>query len=600
MSQEKWHGRFSQVLLSGVIMTEAIFARLQARLEAIYQPGDVASTTAAELFRLCQQFRGQKEESAFRTDEQRWSENDVILITYANSVQTPEAMPLATLGRFLNDYVGDRINAVHILPFFPYSSDDGFSVIDYRQVKPDWGAWDDVAAIASQYDLMVDLVINHCSRESLWFSDYVANREPYTEYFIEEEPATDLSLVTRPRNTPLLTPVHTHRGIRHVWATFSEDQIDLNFENPAVLLEMIQILLLYVEQGARFIRLDAIAFLWKRIGTNCIHLPETHEVVKLMRDILEYCAPEVILITETNVPVKENLSYFGASDEAHMVYQFGLPPLVLHALNRGRSDYLSEWMDHIPPLQPGCTYLNFTASHDGIGVRPVEGLLPEREVQDLIDCMHRFGGFVSMKANPDGTESPYEINISLFDACMGTRRGVDHLQVQRFLCSQAIMLAMQGIPAVYIHSLTASPNDLNHVEQTGRTRSINRRIWNWDELECLLENPVTPQAEVYREVIRMIDIRRQQAAFHPSARQDIIRINSDILVNKRSAESGQVIFTISNVTERLIDMPLATLGFLPCGLHDLLALDSATAAVNDVLSLGPYQTVWLTQKKQAI
>ena len=584
-------------------MTEELLARFQTRLETVYQSREVADSTSAEVIRLCELFKAQRAAADRQQPAlaQRWSENDVILITYANSVQKAEEVPLATLKRFLNEYVGDRINAVHILPFFPYSSDDGFSVIDYRQVKPDWGTWDDVANIAADYDLMVDLVVNHCSRESLWFSDYVSNSEPYTDYFIEEDPETDLSLVTRPRNTPLLTPVHTHRGVRHVWATFSEDQIDLNFQNPAVLLEMIQILLMYVEQGARFVRLDAIAFLWKRVGTHCIHLPETHEVVKLFRDVLEYCAPEVVLITETNVPVKENLSYFGASDEAHMVYQFGLPPLVLHALNRGRSDYLSDWMDNIPRLQSGCTYLNFTASHDGIGVRPVEGLLPEREVQDLIDCMHRFGGFVSMKANPDGSESPYEINISLFDACMGTRRGVDHLQVQRFLCSQAIMLAMQGIPAIYIHSLTASPNDLNHVEQTGRTRSINRRIWNWSELECLLENPVTPQAEVYREVIRMVDIRRQQPAFHPSARQDIIRINSDILVNRRTAESGQVIYTISNVTERLMDMPLATLGFLPAGLVDLLALpgenpgQNSVQPVNEVLSLGPYQTVWLTQ-----
>ncbi len=578
-------------------MTEAMIARLQARLERVYQNPETSLDLAKELFRLCSQFKTarchEKWEASAPDVFGRWSEQDVILITYANSVQQAGEIPLQTLNRFLGKYVKDTLNTVHILPFFPYSSDDGFSVIDYRQVKADWGDWGDIEAIADDFDLMVDLVINHCSRESLWFTDYVANREPYTDYFIEADPETDLSSVTRPRNTPLLTPVHTHRGVRHVWATFSEDQIDLDFSNPVVLLEFIQILLLYVEQGARFIRLDAIAFLWKKIGTRCIHLPETHEVVKLLRDVLEFVAPEVVLITETNVPVAENLSYFGDSDEAHMVYQFGLPPLVLHALNRGRSDYLSDWMDKIPPLEAGSTYLNFTASHDGIGVRPVEGLLPEREVQDLIDCMHRFGGFVSMKANPDGTESPYEINISLFDACMGTRRGIDHLQVQRFLCSQAIMLTMQGIPAVYIHSLTASPNDLAHVEQTGRTRSINRRIWNWNELECLLTNPVTPQAEVYSEVSRMIQIRRQQPAFHPSSRQDIIRINSDILVNRRTAESGQVIHAVSNVTERVLELPLATLGFLRSGLIDLLALDNDWT-LEDSLTLGPYQTVWLT------
>jgi len=573
-------------------MAESFETRLLDRLAHIYSL-EQASSVVAELKRMCCQHRQGTAASAELESAERWSEQDVILITYANSVQQAEEIPLDTLQRFLLEYVGDAFNAVHILPLFPYSSDDGFSVIDYYQVKPDWGNWSQVESIASHYDLMIDLVINHCSRESLWFSDFVANREPYSDYFIEIDPETDVSAVTRPRNTPLLTPVHTHRGVRHVWATFSEDQIDLNIANPAVLVEFIRILLFYIERGARFIRLDAIAFLWKQLGTSCIHLSQTHEVVKLFRDILEFAAPQVVLITETNVPVAENLSYFGDGDEAHMVYQFGLPPLVLHALNRGRSDYLSDWMSHIPALPDGCTYLNFTASHDGIGVRPVEGLLPEREVQDLIECMHRFGGFVSMKANPDGSESPYEINISLFDACMGTRRGVDHLQVQRFLCSQAIMLALQGIPAVYIHSLTASPNDLSHVEQTGRTRSINRRIWNWNELTCLLDNPVTPQAEVYREMTRMIRIRRQQTAFHPSARQEVIPVNSDILVNKRSAASGQVIYAISNVTERLIDLPLDVLGFLPPGLVDLLSLND-DKSLGDVLSLGPYQSVWLT------
>jgi sucrose phosphorylase len=434
----------------------------------------------------------------------------------------------------------------------------------------------------------------HCSRENLWFVDYIGNHQPYCDYFIEVDPETDVSMVTRPRNTPLLTPVHTHRGVRHVWATFSEDQIDLNFANPDVLLEFIRIYLFYIEQGARFIRLDAVAFLWKQLGTNCLHLKQTHEAVKLLRDVINFVAPEVVMITETNVPVKENLSYFGESDEAHMVYQFGLPPLVLHALNRGNASFLTDWADDIPVLPEGCSYLNFTASHDGIGVRPVEGILPEREVQDLIDSMHRFGGFVSMKANSDGTESPYEINITLFDACMGTRRGVDHHQVPRFLCSQAIMLAMQGIPAVYIHSLTASPNDLDHVEQTGRTRSINRRIWDKNELEYLLGNPVTHQAEVFTTLTRMIRIRRDQKAFNPDARQDVIKINTDLFILKRTSTDGeQRIYAISNVTERILRLPLASLGFLENGLKDILALESTT--IDEELVLYPYQTVWLTQ-----
>lgn len=578
-------------------MTQTALEQFTHRVSGIYGEAQDSSVVARNILQICQTYcdKNSRElrETPTLSNHTRWSEKDVILITYGNSIQAADETPLDTLATFLRERLTGVVNSVHILPFFPYSSDDGFSVIDYYQVNPDWGDWGDVAKVAQNFDLMIDLVINHCSRENLWFVDYIGNHQPYCDYFIEVDPEIDVSMVTRPRNTPLLTPVHTHRGVRHVWATFSEDQVDLNFANPDVLLEFIRIYIFYIEQGARFIRLDAVAFLWKQLGTNCLHLKQTHEAVKLLRDVVNFVAPEVVMITETNVPVKENLSYFGQSDEAHMVYQFGLPPLVLHALNRGNASFLTDWADGIPPLPEGCSYLNFTASHDGIGVRPVEGILPEREVQDLIDSMHRFGGFVSMKANSDGTESPYEINITLFDACMGTRRGVDHHQVPRFLCSQAIMLAMQGIPAVYIHSLTASANDLDHVEQTGRTRSINRRIWDKSELEYLLGNSVTHQAEVFTALTRMIRTRRDQPAFNPDARQDVIKINTDLFILKRtSVEGDQRIYAISNVTERILRLPLASLGFLENGLKDLLAQEPTS--IDEELVLYPYQTVWLT------
>lgn len=579
-------------------MTQSALKQFTYRVSEIYGETQDSSVVARDILQICQTYCDKNSrklrKAPILSNHTRWSEKDVILITYGNSIQAADETPLDTLATFLRERLTGVVNSVHILPFFPYSSDDGFSVIDYYQVNPDWGDWSDVAKVAQNFDLMIDLVINHCSRENLWFVDYIGNHQPYCDYFIEVDPETDVSMVTRPRNTPLLTPVHTHRGVRHVWATFSEDQVDLNFANPDVLLEFIRIYIFYIEQGARFIRLDAVAFLWKQLGTNCLHLKQTHEAVKLLRDVVNFVAPEVVMITETNVPVKENLSYFGQSDEAHMVYQFGLPPLVLHALNRGNTSFLTDWADGIPALPEGCSYLNFTASHDGIGVRPVEGILPEREVQDLIDSMHRFGGFVSMKANSDGTESPYEINITLFDACMGTRRGVDHHQVPRFLCSQAIMLAMQGIPALYIHSLTASSNDLEHVEQTGRTRSINRRIWDKNELEYLLGNPVTHQAEVFTALTRMIRTRRDQPAFNPDARQDVIKINTDLFILKRtSVEGDQRIYAISNVTERILRLPLASLGFLENGLKDLLAQEPTT--IDEELILYPYQTVWLTQ-----
>jgi len=528
---------------------------------------------------------------------ERWNEKDILLITYGDSIVEKQQPPLQTLHRFLHEHLTETFNSVHILPFFPYSSDDGFSVIDYRAVNDSLGDWEDINRIADSFRLMVDLVINHVSRESLWFYDYVSDNHPQRDYFIELPHDTDTSMVTRPRNTPLLVPVNTPRGTRHVWATFSEDQIDLDFTNPAVLLEFIDILLYYVANGARLIRLDAIAFLWKEVGTNCIHLDETHEVVKLMRDILNHIAPDCILLTETNVPHEENLSYFGDGDEAHMVYQFSLPPLVLHAMNRGTAKYLTEWACKLPELHEHCTYLNFTASHDGIGLRALEGILPEHEKESLIECMHRFGGFVSMKANPDGEDTPYEINISLFDAMQGTRRGLDQWQIDRFICSQVIMMSMQGIPALYIHSMLATPNDLHGVELSGRTRSINRKKWDYHEVQALLESHNTPNHEVFNELKRIIAIRSSEPCFHPENTQQVIDISAGIFgLLRHDKKSGRRLLALFNVT--CAPQPI-TIKDNPelsdeVAWHDLIT-DSPLENILPAISLQPYQFMWLVE-----
>jgi sucrose phosphorylase len=529
---------------------------------------------------------------------ERWNEQDVLLIAYGDSIIEKQQRPLKTLHDFLDNHLKDTFSCVHILPFFPYSSDDGFAVIDYRTVNHKLGDWQDINRIATKFKLMVDLVINHVSRESLWFYDYVANKYPARDYFIELDPETDTSLVTRPRNTPLLVPVNTHRGICHVWATFSGDQIDLNFANPDVLLEFIDILLYYIANGARLVRLDAIAFLWKEIGTTCIHLEETHEVVKLMRDIINHVAADCILLTETNVPYEENLSYFGDADEAHMVYQFSLPPLVLHALNRGTAKYLIQWASELPELADDCTYLNFTASHDGIGLRALEGILPHHEKEGLIESMQRFGGFVSMKANPDGEDSPYEINISLFDAMQGTRRGTDQWQVDRFICSQAIMLGLQGIPALYIHSILATPNHLHGVELTGRTRSINRKQWDYDELKSLLESHNTPNHEVFNELKRIIDIRKNESCFHPACLQEIIDISNGLFsllrINKKN---GKKLLAIYNVTAT--PQPITLKGRPELSdqatWHDLISGNNIENILPAII-LQPYQFMWLVEQ----
>lgn len=530
-----------------------------------------------------------------------WSEKDQWVISYGDSIVADGTPPLGVLNHFLQRHLGETISGVHVLPFFPWSSDDGFSVIHYREVNPELGDWSHIRDLASHYDVMGDLVLNHVSRESLWFVDYLTGSLPGRDYFIEVDPDTDVSQVTRPRSSPLLVPVSTRRGTRHLWATFSEDQIDLNFENPDVLLEFVGILLFYLQQGVRIIRLDAVAFLWKRLGTACIHLPETHTVVRLLRAIVDEIAPGTLIITETNVPHAENISYFGLErlaegppDEAHMVYQFALPPLLLHTLTRGEASTLQGWLSSLPVLPEHCTYLNFTASHDGIGVRPLEGLLPDHERDALLELMHRFGGFVSMRSNPDGSDTPYEINITWFEAMRGTRRGPDPWQIARFLCSQAIMLSLQGIPALYLHTLTGTLNDVEGVERSGRLRSINRRRWPLDELELLLESPSTPTHDVFHALRRLLDLRRQEPCFHPNVPQQVISTPAELLAIERGPlADGRRLLALFNVTDRRIALDQGGEALTQrLQQHAWQPLDTSSS-LHPPASLPPYAVLWL-------
>lgn len=512
----------------------------------------------------------------------KWSEKDVVLITYGDSIISEGETPLQSLQQFLSTKLLDEISCVHILPFFPYSSDDGFSVIDYMKVDPALGTWNDVIELNRDFDIMADLVVNHISQFSNWFQEFLKGKPKYKEYFIVADPASDYSKVVRPRSLPLLTEYKTSDGLKNVWTTFSADQIDLNFGNPEVLLEMLKVLLFYLHKGARIIRLDAIAFLWKELGTSCLHLPQTHAVVKLMRDVIEFVKPSAILLTETNVPNAENLSYFGTGDEAHMVYQFSLPPLLLHALHTGNSEYLNEWAYALPEPPSNCTYFNFTASHDGIGLRPLEGLLPKEEFADLVDNMKSFGGKVSMKKNTDGTDSPYELNITYFDACKGTNQGEDEYQLARFLCSQAVLLSMKGVPAIYIHSFTATPNYYSGVEETGRARTINRMKWDKHILNATLQENGSSKF-VFNTLKKLIKIRKHQVAFHPDSEQEILRENNSVFVVKRGGEPYAVECVV-NVSR------LKVLYTIDSESVDLI---SAQLISEGEYELSPYQVLWL-------
>ncbi len=526
--------------------------------------------------------------------EDRWDERTAVLITYGDMVQNGEEPPLRVLKRFADQYLAGAVNTIHILPFCPYSSDDGFSVIDYRVVDAKLGDWADVQEIGREFRLMFDLVLNHCSRKSKWFADYVGDIAPYRNYFIEADPSSDLSAVTRPRALPLLTPVHTRHGDTHLWTTFSDDQMDLDFSNPDVLFEFLDILLYYIAKGASIIRLDAIAYLWKQAGTNCIHLEQTHEVVRMMRDLLEMVAPDVVLLTETNVPHEENISYFGSGDEAHMVYQFSLPPLLLHGLVNGNSSYLTQWAASLDELPKTCTFFNFTASHDGIGMRPLQGIVPDDEISKLAAHVKALGGHVSSKTNSDGSESPYELNITYFDAMGDGADSVSDLHIDRFLCSQTIAMELCGVPALYFHSLTATRNYTEGVAETGRARTINRRKWKEEELTAVLSDARSPTARVLKECLNRLQLRSQNKVFHPGAKQQIINLGPEWFVAIRERRQARVV-CISNFTGEYRELKVDE------RLYRLNRADSCSDILTGnrymgdgkVIPFAPYQTVWL-------
>ncbi len=563
------------------------FDRIRQRLAFLY--GAAAADDLADRFYMLVGRYGVAPVKA--GNHPTWNEEDAVLIAYPDIVREEGRPSLQALGRFCADHFAGAFDTLHVLPFFPASSDGGFSVVHYRQVDPAFGSWDDLRALAGEWRLMFDLVLNHCSRRNPMFRRYVQGIAPERHYFIEEDPAADLSQVVRPRVTPLLSPTATAGGLRHVWTTFSADQVDLNWRSPDVLFEFLDILLGYLAHGAGVIRLDAVAYLWKERGTGCVHLPQTHEVVKLLRDFLQVVAPHVVLLTETNVPHAENIAYFGEGDEAHAVYQFTLPPLLLHALLRGDARALAGWLAGHGAPPRGCTWLNFTASHDGIGLRPLEGLLPDGELEWLVGQGRERGGLAGMRALGDGREQPYELNIAWRDAL--DLAGDPEGGLRRLLCSQAVAMALRGIPALWFHTMVGTRN-WQAGAAAGQPRDINRRRWERAELEAALADPAAGMGRILGALAAMLRVRRSCAAFHPDGGQEILCPAPGLLgIARTSPGQGHRLLAWCNFTGQRQEVPAAaTTRFLGHeDWRDLLDPPGGPAA--PPATLGPWQCRWL-------
>ena len=506
-----------------------------------------------------------------------WDEKDIVLITYADqfSAKGEKALPVFT--RFYNKWLSHSFSHVHLLPFYPWSSDDGFSVIDYHEVAPETGTWRDVAELKQSTSLMFDFVCNHMSAKSAWFANYLKQMPGYDDFFISVDPETDLSAVTRPRALPLLTPFTLHDGsVRHLWTTFSEDQIDLNFASPQVLIAMVDVLLHYLIEGARYIRLDAVGFMWKIPGTRCIHLEQTHQLIQLFRAITEAVAPGTVIITETNVPHKDNVSYFGnGENEAQMVYQFSLP-LVLHAVHSQDVSTLSQWAASLALPSTKTTWFNFLASHDGIGLNPLRGILPESEILSLVEKLQTEGALVNWKNNPDGTRSPYEINVTYLDA-LSTRESHDSERIARFILAHAVLLSFPGVPAVYIQSILGSRNDYDGVERLGYNRAINREKYAAGQIDCALEDKNSLRYQVYSALSRLIVLRRAEKAFHPDSEAYFSTSGKHVLKIVRVADCGDNSQTVES------------------DVHSGRELISGKDITDTTLILNPWQVLWIKE-----
>jgi len=574
---------------------ESLQQKVVHHLEAIYGTDEIEQSLQSLAEELITIMSLHEDYAEAMPHQNHWDQKSVTVITYGDTIIETGDKPLATLLKFMDQHFSEFISSVHILPFCPYSSDDGFAVTDFYSVNEKLGDWSDIREIAARYDLMADLVINHCSSENQWFQNFIRGEGKGQDYFITVDANAQLTDVVRPRTSPLLRETETADGVKYVWCTFSHDQVDLNFRNVEVLKEFVRIVRSYLDMGVHIFRLDAVAFLWKKIGTNCLNLPETHEVVRLLRTLVEHAKADAVLITETNIPNRENLSYFGNANEAHMIYNFSLPPLLLNTMVTGNCYYLKQWQMSMPPAQNGTAYFNFIASHDGIGLRPAEGLLNDEEIASLINTMQSFGGEVSWSTGTNGVKRPYEINIALFDALQGTTKGPDEWGIERFICAHAIMLALEGVPAFYIHSLLGTHNDYENMEKKGYNRAINRHQWNLADLQDVLDDTGTTNHTVFNRLQQIIKIRQQQPAFHPNATQFTLHTGDQLFSFwRQSVDRRQSIFCIYNVSDESQSLLLRDLNLISTDSWRDLISGRKYDEDDELLDIEPYQVLWIT------
>jgi sucrose phosphorylase len=516
------------------------------------------------------------------------SKNDIVLITYGDQVQRVGEKPLKTLGKFFEEYIKNLFSTVHILPFYPYTSDDGFSVVDYKKVSPTLGSWDEIKSFSKNYKLMFDGVINHISQSSHWFQGFLQNDEKYKDFFVEVDPNINLSQVVRPRTLPL---IHEYKDVdkkqRYIWTTFSKDQVDLNFANYKVLIAVLDVLLFYVQNGASLIRLDAIAFIYKKIGTSCIHLPQTHYLIQIIRDVIASIDDNVLLVTETNVPHNENISYFGdGKNEAHMVYNFALPPLVAHSMLTMNASTLTTWAKSLKLSKQRVCFFNFTASHDGCGLRALSGLVSDHDIDNLVKTVQNRDGFVSYRTGENGDKVPYELNASYIDIISDPNDNID-LRVKKMILSQAISLVMPGVAGIYFHSMFGSVSDIEAVQRSDIFRSINREKFDLEELRYKISDTNSLSFKIYHKLKYLLTFVRDEKAFYQYGDYKILELDKSLFTIDRYHEDEEIL-AIHNFSN--FDVNCVLPKSIKKGAYDIITNNKIN--IFD-FKIAPYEVLWI-------
>jgi sucrose phosphorylase len=319
--------------------------------------------------------------------------------------------------------------------------------------------------------------------------------------------------------------------------------------------------------------------------------------VQLLRAVLDATAPRVLLSTEANVPHEDNVSYFGdGTNEAQAVYNFALPPLVLHAFHSGTASVLSRWAAGLQVPSERVTFLNFLASHDGIGLNPARGILSEHEIDALVAHTVAHGGLVSYKSNADGTRSPYELNINYFDA-LSNPQGEETLdtQVNRFIAAHAIMLSLVGVPGIYLHSLLGSRGWPAGVALTGENRTINRQKLLRAELEAELAWPASLRQRVFQRLAGLLRVRAGHPSFHPYGGQRVTACGEPVFALLRESRQGtERVLCLHNVSGAVQGVEVRLRATLGNGEYaDLISGRELEAGSRRTLLLQPYEVLWI-------